>query len=142
MSPEQGKLHISGARRKEEEFVAEDWYLDRIDDVDRLAGELHDVLDQTIEAFMTARKARLAGAPLNEIVADAAARGGTNIRRTAAEACRAFTAAITEYRAATIRMLVDEEGMTFSDIGRITGVSRQMVGRLYRAAGGGVDCES
>ena len=29
-------------------------------------------------------------------------------------------------------MMVDEDGMTFSDVARLAGLSRQMIARLYR----------
>ena len=40
--------------------------------------------------------------------------------------------AVTEYRAHVIRSLVDDEHLSFSEIGDVIGVSRQMVARLYR----------
>jgi hypothetical protein len=116
--------------------VSEDWYVESIDNVQRCADALHDALDQAVGALLIAREERIAGLPLPEMVARLVERGGTSARRSADEAFRAYTEAVTAYRAKVIRALVDEEGLTLSEIARSTGVSRQMVGRLYRAASG------
>jgi hypothetical protein len=79
-----------------------------------------------------ARQERLAGVPHTEIVKELIARGGVGSRRRADEACREFIAALSEFRAVSVRMMVDEDGMSFSDVARLAGVSRQMIARLYR----------
>jgi hypothetical protein len=49
-------------------------------------------------------------------------------------AFREFEAAVTDYRASMIRALVDEDHLTFTEVGELTEASRQMVARLYRRA--------
>jgi hypothetical protein len=115
-----------------EESVSDDKYVTAIDKVEQSARAAHEALDRTVEAFTMARQERLAGMPHAEIVTGLIARGGGGSRRRADEACRAFIAALSEFRAVSVRMMVDEDGMTFSDVARLAGLSRQMVARLYR----------
>jgi predicted DNA-binding protein (UPF0251 family) len=112
--------------------VSEDWYVDAIDRVVSSAEALHAALDRIVEALGEARAERIAGGGLVEIVDGLLARGGTALRRSVDDAFRDYTQAITAYRARAIRGLVDEEGLTLAEVARRTGVSRQMVGRLYR----------
>ncbi len=114
--------------------MSEDWYLDAIDAVQSAAAALHQTLDSSLSALLVARQERLEGAALLGIIDRLVERGGTATRRSVDEAFRAYADAITAYRAAAIRALVDEESMTLTEIARRTGVSRQMVGRLHRAA--------
>jgi hypothetical protein len=46
-------------------------------------------------------------------------------------AINAFENAVAVYRGGLIRAMVDEEKLTFTEVGRILGVSRQMASRLY-----------
>ena len=109
-----------------------DWYLDAVDEAVAAGQALREALDQTDELFMAARRRRLEGVSLARIVTTMAEDGGRSARLSVNEAFAAWTAAITAYRARAIRAVVDEEGMTLSEIARLSGVSRQMVGRLYR----------
>jgi DNA invertase Pin-like site-specific DNA recombinase len=113
--------------------MSNDRYLAAVDGLERSAADLHAAVDRLVARLAAAREQRLAQTPLIEVVSALAANGGRDTRRAGERACAAFIAAITEYRATTIRMLVDHEGVTLSEIARLTGVSRQMVGRLYRA---------
>jgi hypothetical protein len=114
--------------------MTDDWYVAAIDNVDRAAQAAHAAIDRTVEALLEARQERIAGIPLVDIVDHLVARGGRETRRSADEAFREYADAVTAYRAATIRALVDQELLTMSEIARRTGVSRQMVARLYRSA--------
>ncbi len=111
-----------------------DWYLDSIDEVLALAEGLRRALDRTDELLSAAREQRLAGEPLGTIIRQMAEDGGKPARHTVDDAYRDWTAAISAYRASAIRAVVDEEGMSHSDVARLAGVSRQMIGRLYRSA--------
>jgi hypothetical protein len=112
--------------------LAEDWYAASIDRVEAAARSVHEAVDAVVAALAAARQERLAGRPLPAIVESLVARGGKETRRSADDAFREYTKAVTAYRAAAIQALVDEDGMTLSEVARITGVSRQMVARLYR----------
>jgi len=114
--------------------IENDWYIDAIDEVERSAQELHQALEFTVDALRPARDERLTGVELPEIVAGLVARGGKTRREAASVAFLAFQRAVTTYRAVAIRGLVDEHHMTFSEVANLTGVSRQMISRLYKAA--------
>lgn len=47
----------------------------------------------------------------------------------------AFEQAFNKVRALGVRMAVDDEGASFTEVGRLVGRSRQFVTRLYRQAG-------
>jgi hypothetical protein len=112
----------------------DDWYVASIDDVQRSANDLKAAIDRTMDALVEARVSRLAGVRLVDIVHGLVARGGRETRLGPARAFKAWEATITAYRAKAVRALVDEDHMTYTQIGELIGVSRQMVARLYRSA--------
>ncbi|HEV7526998.1 MAG TPA: hypothetical protein VGP92_18720 [Acidimicrobiia bacterium] len=113
--------------------MSQDWYLDAIERVQSSAAVVHQALDHVVETLAHAGDVRLSGGPLSEIV-EGLSRNGAGIRRAVDDAFRLYADSITAYRSTVIRALVDDEGMTHADIARMTGVSRQMVGRLYHGA--------
>lgn len=116
---------------------SEDWCVASIDRVDCAANNLHEALERFVDALHEARSGRLAGAGAVDIANGLMARGGRALRLAPTVAFREFEAAVTDYRASMIRALVDEDHLTFTEIGELTGASRQMVARLYRRAAGG-----
>jgi hypothetical protein len=113
----------------------EDWCIASVGRVEGAAHELHEALGRVMDALREARSGRLAGAGDVDIVNGLMARGGRALRLAPTLAFREFEAAVTDYRASMIRALVDEEHLTFTEVGELTGASRQMVARLYRRAG-------
>ncbi|MEY2425024.1 MAG: hypothetical protein QOI61_596 [Actinomycetota bacterium] len=111
----------------------DDWFLNSVDEVQRAADDLHAALDLTMDALAEARAAHLAGSDIVEVVRGLADRGGRETRLAPTRAFHAYEQALTAYRARAIRALVDERHMTYTAIAELTGVSRQMVARLYRA---------
>jgi CRP-like cAMP-binding protein len=112
--------------------MSDDLYVDSIDKVETAANELLESIVRMFELLGRARRERLAGVDLVSIVRDLMAHGGRQSRLAPTMAFRKLEQALTAYRATAIRELVDEQHMTFSQIGELTGVSRQMVARLYR----------
>jgi DNA-binding transcriptional regulator LsrR (DeoR family) len=99
----------------------------------RDAGEaLGDAIQDATAQLETALKQRTEGAPLPLVQALVAA-GGTNTRRRVVRAVARYEHAAMVYRVIGIRELVDEHGMSLSEVGSLIGVSRQMVSRLYKA---------
>jgi hypothetical protein len=115
---------------------SEDWCIASIDRIDGAANDLHEALERVMDALREARSRRLGGAGAVDIANVLVARGGRALRLAPTVAFREFEAAVTDYRASMIRVLVDEDHLTFTEIGELTGASRQMVARLYRRAGG------
>jgi hypothetical protein len=112
----------------------DDWYVASIDEVQRSADDLKAAIDRTMDSLMEARVSRLAGVGLVDIVRGLVSRGGRETRLGPAHAFRKWDAAVTAYRAQAIRALVDEQHMTYTEIGELIGVSRQMVARLHQSA--------
>jgi hypothetical protein len=106
-----------------------------IDEVEATAARLHQAVDAVAEELVRARQLRREGRPITEIVEYLRLAGGRELRLMPMEASVDFERAVTAYRTAAIKELVDVEGMTFTKIAALSGVSRQMVARLYRAAG-------
>jgi CRP-like cAMP-binding protein len=112
--------------------MSDDLYVDSIDKVEEAANELLESIVGMSEQLGRARRERLAGVDLVSIIRELVAHGGRQSRLAPTVAFRKLEQAVTAYRATAIRELVDEQHMTFSQIGELTGVSRQMVARLYR----------
>jgi len=104
-----------------------------IENVARAAAELQDAVQRAVNALHGAALERAAGVDLVSIIRHLVEQGGKETRLQPTVAFRAFEQAITEYRATAVRILVDETGMTYSAVGELIGVSRQMVARLHRA---------
>lgn len=112
--------------------MSDDLYVDAIDRVEGAGKELLESIMQMFELLDQARRERLAGVDLVSITRDVIAHSGRQTRLAPTIPFRKLEQAVTAYRATAIRELVDEQHMTFSQIGELTGVSRQMVARLYR----------
>jgi len=118
--------------RSQDQAVAS--FTDAIDDVVRHADAVHHATDRAAHELLRAKQEREAGVPLVDVISGLVARGGRTTRLAASEAFLEFEQSLMAYRATAIRGLVDEEQMTFTEIARLIGVSRQMVARLYRTA--------
>ncbi|MDQ5839874.1 MAG: hypothetical protein M3537_01700, partial [Chloroflexota bacterium] len=118
-------------------MLREDRCIASIDRIDGAAHDLHEALERVMDALHEARSRRLAGVGNLDIAKGLVARGGRETRLAPTVAFREFEAAVTDCRASMIRALVDEDHLTFTEVGELIGVSRQMVARLYRRAGGG-----
>jgi hypothetical protein len=116
--------------------MADDWYVEAIDRIERSAADLHEAIESTVASLRRARADRLAAVDLVDIVVGLVERGGRTTRLAPKVAFEAFERTLGEYRSEAIRALVDEKHMTFSDVGQLTGVSRQIVAKLYRQATG------
>jgi hypothetical protein len=117
----------------------DDWYVTAVDQVVSAADQLHSSLQRVVDLLSIARGERLAGRDVTEIVTGLVDGGGRDVRLTPTVAFDHFERAVTMYRARTIRALIDEKGMTFTAVATLTGVSRQMIARLYQA--GSSDCD-
>jgi hypothetical protein len=114
--------------------MSDDWFVLALEAVDDAAREVHASVDSVVAMLRDAAGKHSEGSPLHAVVAALVESGGRSARLAPTLAYERFEAAVTAYRSQAIRALVDEEGMSFTEIGRLTGVSRQMVARLYRSA--------
>ena len=116
--------------------MSEEWWVASIDRIEGAATDLEEALESVLEALREARSRRLAGVGDLDVVKGLVARGGRETRLAPTVAFHEFEAALTGCRASMVRALVDGDHMTFTEVGKLIGVSRQMVARLYRRAGG------
>ena len=108
------------------------WLLEAIKRVEQTGEEAQRAIGEGVASIDTARERLAAGVPVSEIVDDLIARGGRQARLRSSAAIDAFEHAVMVYRVGLIRAMVDEEKLSFSEVGRRMGVSRQMIARLYR----------
>jgi hypothetical protein len=111
----------------------QDEYVAAIEQVELEAARLVESVGYVLEALRNAKEKRGRGVPLPEIVAGLVEEGGRRLRRSADEAFVLYERAMMNYRVTAIRELVDGYGLSLSEVGSRIGVSRQMVGRLYRS---------
>lgn len=108
------------------------WLLEAIKQVEQAGREAQTAIGEGVASIDRAREKLVAGAPVSKIVDDLIAEGGRQARLRSSTAINAFEHAVMIYRVGLIRAMVDDEKLSFSDVGRRLGVSRQMVARLYR----------
>lgn len=114
--------------------MSEDWFVNAVEEVARAGRDSCAAMEAAVHRLETGRDARAAGQPLAEMVDELITAGGRDIRVGAAEAFREFERSIASMRAGVVRALIDEDGLELSEVGRRLRISRQAVGRLYRAA--------
>jgi hypothetical protein len=114
----------------------EDWYTAAVDRVESSAMDLRAAVDGAVDLLRQARRERLDGSGLVDIVEGLVEAGGRQARLAPTVAFREFERSVTAYRAEVVRRLVGEEHLSFSMVAQLTGVSRQMVARLYHGATG------
>lgn len=96
-----------------------------------------DAIDSAIRALEVGAQERSKGVPLADIVDELISTGGRDVRLSAADAFHEFERAVAEMRAHVVRMLVDADGMSLTEVAKRLQVSRQAAARLYRDATSG-----
>jgi hypothetical protein len=89
-------------------------------------------IEKATKELESRRDAQREGVLLAEVVDELIGGGGRTTRLGAAEAFRDYERAIASMRAAVVRGLVDDEGLSLSDVASRMRISRQAVARLYR----------
>jgi hypothetical protein len=118
------------------EHVEDDWLVECIDDMIRAAELVSQRLNEFVASVKVARADRLAGGPLQKWVEAVSRRGGRQTRLASAEAIKGFEHVVMVFRSKTVRALVDDEGMTLTEVARLLQTTRQNIARLYRATEG------
>jgi hypothetical protein len=107
--------------------------LEAIERVEQAGALAQRTIAEGVASIDGARQQLVAGALVSEIVDDLVAQGGREARLRSSAAIDAFEHAVMVYRIGLIRSMVDDEEMSFTEVGRHLGVSRQMIARLYRS---------
>jgi hypothetical protein len=100
-------------------------------ELEAAARELADRLELLRGAVAQIEVARAEGLPLSRIVSSGP---GVPARREVRSSWNRLNRALHAYRVELVRTLVDDEGMSISDVARLTGNARQVVSRLYHAS--------
>jgi DNA-directed RNA polymerase specialized sigma24 family protein len=93
-----------------------------------------DAIESAIRALEVGARARATGVPLVDIVDELIGAGGRDVRLATADAFHEFERAVAKMRARVVRTLVEEDGLSLTDVARRLRISRQAVARLYRHA--------
>jgi DNA-directed RNA polymerase specialized sigma24 family protein len=93
-----------------------------------------DAIESAIKALEVGAQARTTGIPLVDIVDELIGAGGRDVRLATAVAFHAFERALAEMRARVVCTLVEEDGLSLTDVALRLQISRQAVARLYRHA--------
>ena len=105
--------------------------LEAIKRIEQTGEEAQRAIGEGIASIDVARERLVADVPVSEVVARLIAQGGREARLRSSAAIDAYEHAVMVYRACLIRAMVDEERLSFAQVARHMGVSRQMVSRLY-----------
>ena len=105
--------------------------LEAITRIEQAGEEAQRTIGEGIASMDEARERLMAGMPVSEVVAHLSAQGGREARLRASAAIEAYEHAVMVYRACLIRAMIDEEQLSFAEVARNMGVSRQMIARLY-----------
>jgi hypothetical protein len=105
-------------------------------DVERVAAagrKVFDAIAAAICALEVGRDARLEGRPLVDVVEKLIGAGGRTARLDASEAFFEYQRALSAMRAGVVRTLVDDAGLSLTEVAAKMQISRQSAAKLYRA---------
>jgi DNA-directed RNA polymerase specialized sigma24 family protein len=93
-------------------------------------------MESAIGALEAGARARTSGVPLVDVVDELIAAGGRDVRLATADAFHEFERAVAEMRARVVCALVEEDGLSLTEVALRLRISRQAVARLHRNAKG------
>ncbi len=114
--------------------MTEDWFVGAVEQVESAGRQACLAIETAVSALQGGCEARSAGRPLVDVVDELIAAGGRQTRLSAADAFREYERAIASMRAGVVRALVDEGGLSLTDVARRLKISRQAAARLYEPA--------
>lgn len=95
--------------------------------------EACDAIEAAVDLLDVLIQARLAGKSHLDIADDLIGHGARALRMASVDAFREFERAVAAMRSSLVRILVDDYGLSFAEVGSRLTVSRQAVARLYNA---------
>jgi hypothetical protein len=114
--------------------VTDDWFVDAVEQVAAAGRAACEALNAAVNALEEGCHARLAGRSMLEVVDGLIGAGGRETRFASAEAFRDFERAVAAMRAGVARSLVDDHGLSLTEVARRLNISRQAAARLYQSA--------
>jgi hypothetical protein len=113
--------------------MTEDWFARAVERVADAGRQACLAIETAVGALQEGCEARNAGRPIVEIVDELIAAGGREARLSAADAFREYEREIASMRCGVVRALVDEGGLSLTDVARRLKISRQAAARLYES---------
>jgi hypothetical protein len=111
--------------------MTEDWFAVAVEQVAAAGREACLAVETAVGALRGGCEARIAGRSIVDVVDELIAAGGRETRMSAADAFREYERAIASMRADVVRALVDEGGLSLTDVAKRMKISRQAAARLY-----------
>ena len=111
--------------------MTEDWFVGAVEQVASAGRQACGAIDAAVGALRGGSEALQAGSSFVDVVDELIAAGGRETRLSAAEAFREYERAIASMRARVVRALVDEGGLSLTDVAKRMKISRQAAARLY-----------
>ena len=111
--------------------MTQDWFAGAVERVAVAGHQACLAIDTAVGALQEGCEARNAGRPIVAVVDELIAAGGRQTRLNAAEAFREYERAIASMRAGVVRALVDEGGLSLTEVAKRLKISRQAAARLY-----------
>ena len=119
--------------------VTQDWFVEAVERVADAGRQACLAIDTAVGSLQEGCAARNAGRPIVAVVDELIAAGGREVRLNAADAFHEYERAIASMRAGVVRALVDEGGLSLTDVAKRLKVSRQAAARLYELGPAGDD---
>jgi hypothetical protein len=119
--------------------MTEDWFVGAVEQVADAGRRACLAIEAAVGELRKGSEVRSAGRPIVDVVDELIGVGGRETRLSAADAFREYERAIASMRAAVVRALVDEGGLSLTDVAKRMKISRQAAARLYEAAPGHSD---
>jgi hypothetical protein len=119
--------------------MTEDWFVGAVERVAAAGREACLGIERAVAALRDGCEARNAGGSIVEVVDALIVAGGRETRVGAADAFREYERAIGSMRAGVVRALVDEGGLSLTDVAKRMKISRQAAARLYEPVPEGGD---
>ncbi|MDQ1697922.1 MAG: hypothetical protein QOJ03_3275 [Frankiaceae bacterium] len=111
--------------------MTEDWFAVAVEEVAEAGRQACLAIETAVGALREGGQARNAGRSIVDVVDQLISADGRETRLSAAEAFREYERAIASMRAGVVRALVDEGGLSLTDVARRMKISRQAAARLY-----------
>jgi hypothetical protein len=119
--------------------MTKDWFVGAVERVAEAGRRACLSIETAVGALQEGSEARKAGRSIVDVVEEMIAAGGREIRLSAADAFREYERAIASIRAGVVRALVDEGGLSLTDVANRMKISRQAAARLYESLPEGGD---
>jgi hypothetical protein len=114
--------------------MTEDWFVGAAERVAEAGRRACLAIEAAVGALREGCEARNAGRSIVGVVDELIGAGGRETRLSAADEFREYERAIASMRAGVVRALVDEGGLSLTDVARRMKISRQAAARLYEPA--------